>query len=103
MLDPPVARERSNLFKQAVASGRPVYYRYRALTARGEQRLFSRILLPVSSGRGKVDLVFGMVRYGPVEHRSGRLKSPATENSLSEVVTATDDDLAALTADSAAK
>lgn len=103
MLDPAVAEERTNLFKQAVASGRPVYYRYRALTARGEQRLFSRILLPVSSGRGKVDQVFGMVRCGPAEHRPGRLKSAAAGNSLSEVVTATDDDLANLTADSAAK
>ena len=103
MLDPAVAKERSELFKQAVASGRPVYYRYRAVTARGDQRLFARILLPVSSAGGKADQVFGMVRYGPVEHRSGRLKSAAAGNSLSEVVTATDDDLANLTADSAVK
>lgn len=103
MLDPAVAKERSKLFKQTVASGRPIYYRYRAVTARGDQRLFARILLPVSSGRGKIDHVFGMVRYGPIEHRSEWLKSSATENGLSEVVTATDDDLAILTADSAAK
>jgi hypothetical protein len=95
MLDPQTARETSNLFEQAVSSGRPIYYRYRALTARGERRLFSRILLPVSSGRGRIDQVFGMVRYGPVEYRPGRLKSPAAENRLSLVVTATDDDLAA--------
>lgn len=103
MLDPAVAKERSKLFKQTVASGRPIYYRYRAVTARGDQRLFARILLPVSSAGGKADHVFGMVRYGPVEHRSEWLKSSAPENGLSEVVTATDEDLTILMADSAAK
>lgn len=102
MLDPAVAKERSELFKQTVASGRPIYYRYRAVTARGDQRLFARILLPVSSAGDKANHVFGMVRYGPVEHRSEWLKSSAPENGLLEVVTATDDDLAIQTADSAA-
>jgi hypothetical protein len=102
MLDPPTAVETTNLFEQAVTSGRPVYYRYRALTARGERRLFSRILLPVSSGRGRINQIFGMVRYGPAEYRSGRQRSPAADNRLSEVVAATDNDLAAPTADNAA-
>lgn len=102
-LDLAVAKERSKLFKQAVASGRPVYYRYLALTARGDQRLFARILLPVSSAGGKANQIFGMMRYGPVENRSGRLKSAARENSLLDVVAATDDDLANLAASSAAR
>ncbi|MBE9555336.1 MAG: PAS domain-containing protein [Proteobacteria bacterium] len=103
MLDPAVAKERSKLFKQAVASGRPVYYRYRAVTARGDRRLFARILLPVASAGDKADHVFGMVRYGSVEHRSERLQPLATENGLSEVVTATDEDMTIPMADSAAK
>lgn len=103
MLDPPIARERLALFKQTVATERPVYYRYHAIAGRGECRLFSRILLPVSSGRGKVDQIFGMVRYGPMENPAKGRNSPAAENSLSEVVTATDADLAALTDSAAAK
>jgi len=102
ILDPPTVTETTKLFNQAVKSGRPVYYRYRALTARGERRQFSRILLPVSSGRGRIDQVFGMVRYGPVEPRSGQQGSPASDNRLSEVVAATEADLAAPTTDSAA-
>lgn len=102
-LDLAVAEERLELFKQAVASGRPVYYRYLALTARGDLRVFARILLPVSSAGGKTDQVFGMMRYGPVENRPEWLESPASENSLLDVVAATDDDLANLTADSTAK
>jgi hypothetical protein len=93
ILEPVVAREKSKLFTHAVTSGRPIYYRHRALTARGECRLFSRILLPVSSGHGRIDQIFGMVQYGPIEYRSGQLKIPAVENGLSEVVTATADDL----------
>lgn len=82
-------------------TGRPVYYRYRATTARGTQRLFSQILLPVSSGGERADLVFGMVRYGPVERWIGQGMPSGEENQLSEIVTATDDDPAVLTADSA--
>lgn len=102
-LDPKIAGEWLNLFTQAVDTGRPVYYRYRATTARGAQHLFSRILLPISSGGDQVDQVFGMVRYGPVERWFGREKPSGWENQLSEVVVATDDDLAVLTADSAAR
>jgi hypothetical protein len=103
MLDPRIARERLALFEQTVTTERPVYYRYHAITGRGERRLFSRILLPVSSGRGKVDQIFGMVQYGPIENQATGRNSPTMENSLSEVVAATDDDLAALTDKAAAK
>ena len=102
ILDPAVAKERLELFEQTVTSGRPVYYRYHAIAGRGERRLFSRILLPVSSGLGKADHVFGMVRYGPMENRAMDRNSLAAGSRLLRVVTATDDDLAALT-DSAAK
>ena len=102
ILDPAVAKERLALFEQTVTSGRPVYYRYHAIAGRGERRLFSRILLPVSSGWGKADHVFGMVRYGPMENQAMDRNSPAAGSRLLQVVIATDDDLAALT-DSAAK
>ena len=100
MLDPSVDRETSNLFERTLTSGRPIYYRYRTVTARGEQRLFSRILLPVSSGRGGIDQIFGMVQYGPAEFRPRRLKPRVTKSRLTEIVTATDDDLAVPMADS---
>lgn len=100
MLDPSVDRETANLFEQTSTSGRPVYYRHRAVTARGEQRLFSRILLPVSSGRGGIDQIFGMMQYGPAEYRSTRMKPLVVKNRLTEVITATDDDLAIPMADS---
>jgi len=93
ILDGTAATERLELFKQTVASGRPVYYRCRMTAARGERRTFSRILLPVSSGGGKIDQIFGMVRYGPAEHRARQTKPGGSENRLSAVISATDDDL----------
>lgn len=102
MREPSVDKETSSLFERTLTSGLPVYFRYRAVTARGEQRLFSRILLPVSSGPGRVDQIFGMVRYGPAEFRSGRLRPWMAANRLTEVVTATDEDLAAPIADGVA-
>lgn len=81
------------LFKQTVTSGHPVYYRYRATEARGVASMFSRILLPVSSGHGKIDQIFGMVRYGPADHRRRPMEARSAENHLSAVIAATDDDL----------
>ena len=93
ILEGAAATERLELFKQTVTSGRPVYYRCRITGARGERRPLSRILLPVSSGGGKIDQVFGMVRYGPAEHRAWQTKPGGSGNRLSAVISATDDDL----------
>ena len=67
ILDPPVARERQQLFAEAIETGLPVYYRYCAPAAQGRQRTFSRILLPVASRAGRPDHIFGMALYGPAE------------------------------------
>lgn len=88
ILDPPVARERQRLFAEAIETGLPVYYRYRAPAARGRQRTFSRILLPVAARPGRPDHIFGMALYGPAED------SGADDgNRLIEVVAASNDGL----------
>ena len=103
-LDPSFENGRSPLFEQAVATGRPVYYRYRAIVARGEWREFANILLPVSSGRGEVDHVFGMAWFGPTEYEVGRRALLAVANGrASEVIAATEEDLADLATDGAEK
>jgi len=64
---PPHSRSsRLKLFARCIDDARPVYYSGPALIHTRERRRVSRILLPVSSGGGAADHIFGMALFGPV-------------------------------------
>lgn len=92
--DGPPATECHEIFAKAVQSALPVYYRYRGVAAHGQQRTFSRILLPVAAGRDRPAQIFGMMLYGPLEIGPAPYKLQQDSDWLMEVVVACSEDVA---------
>jgi hypothetical protein len=90
----PCALERQKLFTKAIETALPVYYRCRGVTALGQQRTFSSILLPVASSDGRPSQIFGMMLYGPLEVPTAFGKAGATADWLADVAVAGYEDLA---------
>lgn len=84
----PAAGERQALFETTVATGRPVYCRYRGVTAHGQERMFSRILLPIASALGRPDQIFGMMLYGPLEVGRSPDRGMLSQDWATEVIVA---------------
>lgn len=94
LLGPLLTAEELNSVTVAISRGIPVYCRYRGLGASGIPRSFSRILLPLSSDDGRVNQIFGMVCFGPVECRRSELGRSLRKARTAEIVIAENRDMA---------